>query len=127
MDTYAMEFTNEDLSRARRAALRLADEHGMRGDRATDLVIAVNEAVSNALRYGGGQGRLRLWREGVTLHCEVADSGPGMRSRHLADPRSPASLKVGGRGIWLIHRLADRVAISTGPQGTAVRIAMEIS
>lgn len=90
-------------------------------------MIVVSEAVANVLLHGGGHGRLRLWREGVTLLCEVRDSGPGLPSRYLAkvDPPGPGTL--GGWGIWVMRRLADRVAITTGPDGTAVRIAMEIS
>jgi serine/threonine-protein kinase RsbW len=127
MDTFAMDFTESDLARARLAALRLADEHGLGGERAADLVIVVNEAVANVVLHGGGRGRLRLWREGVTLLCEVRDSGPGLPSRYLAKPDPPVPPTPGGWGIWVIRRLADRVAITTGPGGTAVRIAIKIS
>ena len=127
MDTFAMDFTEGDMARARLAALTLADEHGMRGERAADLVIAVNEAVANVLLHGGGHGRLRLWREGVSLLCEVSDRGPGLPSRYLAELDPPVLAALGGWGIWLMRRLADRVAIATGPDGTAVRITMKIS
>ncbi|MFG1679371.1 ATP-binding protein [Nonomuraea sp. NPDC049269] len=127
MDAFAMDFTEGDLGRARGAALRLADEHGLRGERAADLVIVVNEAVANVLIHGGGRGRLRLWREGVSLLCEVRDSGPGLPSRYLAKTDPPAPATRGHWGIWMMRRLADRVAITTGPHGTAIRMAIKIS
>jgi hypothetical protein len=38
----------------------------------------------------------------------------------------PPAQRPGGWGIWLIRRLADKVAFTTGPGGTAVRIAMTL-
>jgi len=39
----------------------------------------------------------------------------------LAGRRPPAREKLGGRGLLLVHSLADLVRIHTGLDGTAVR------
>ena len=48
------------------------------------LLIVCSELASNAVRHGGGSGRLRLWREGALIHCQVSDHGSG-----IADPMPP--------------------------------------
>jgi anti-sigma regulatory factor (Ser/Thr protein kinase) len=85
-----------------------------------ELVLAVNELATNSIRYGGGRGKLLLWRETDTLVCEIQDAG------HIEDPligRSrPAHNQHTGRGLWLVHQLCDLVQIHSSPAGTAVRV-----
>ena len=90
-----------------------------------DVVLTAHELCSNAVKYGGGSGRLRLWREGRKILCRVSDSGAGM-----ADPAGrglewPAPFAIGGRGLWIARRLAD-VDIDTGPHGTTVTAAVTV-
>ena len=40
-----------------------------------DLVLAVNEIVTNSVRYGGGHGVLRMWETPDTSISEVRDDG----------------------------------------------------
>lgn len=66
----------------------------------TELV--VSELVGNALRYGGGPGRLRLLRHD-RLVVEVSDTGPDLpliQHASLSDE--------GGRGLQLINMLCRR-------------------
>ena len=44
-------------------------------DRTADLVLAVTEVATNSVRYGGGHGALRIWRDDNSLICEVRDRG----------------------------------------------------
>ena len=89
-------------------------------DRAADLVLAVTEVATNSVRYGGGHGALRIWRDDNTLICEVRDHG------HLDYPlvgrRRPAVDTVEGRGVWLVHQLCDLVQIRSYSWGTVVRM-----
>jgi len=38
----------------------------------------------------------------------------------------PETFEVGGRGIWLAHRLCDEVTMATGPIGTTVGLRMAL-
>ncbi|MEV0198941.1 ATP-binding protein [Nonomuraea sp. NPDC050691] len=121
-----MTFTEADVAGARGAVERFALAHGLADERAVDLVLAANEAVVNAIAYGDGKGVLRLWRDGDSVACEIRDHGSGIAERTLDREDPPPMTSAGGWGIWLIRRLADKVAITTGPDGTAVRIAMSL-
>jgi anti-sigma regulatory factor (Ser/Thr protein kinase) len=89
-----------------------------------DLVLAVNELVTNSVQYGGGGGTLRIWREDEdTLVCEVRDRG------FIRDPlvgrMQPPIDQHGGRGLWLVNQLCDLVQIRSAPSGTVVRVRMQ--
>ncbi|MEV0007797.1 SpoIIE family protein phosphatase [Streptomyces sp. NPDC047973] len=64
----------------------------------TELV--VSELVGNALRYGGGPGRLRLLLCDDRLQVELADTGPDLPQIQHADVSDE-----GGRGLQLINLL----------------------
>lgn len=119
-------FAESSLADTRAAVHHHAREQGLLGERLEDFVMAVNECLVNVLAHGGGQGRLRLWREGETLLCEVRDSGGGIPSRYLDESELPEPSQLGGRGIWLIRRLTDGAVFATGPAGTTVLIAKKL-
>jgi anti-sigma regulatory factor (Ser/Thr protein kinase) len=94
--------------------------HAGLGTRRTEnLVVAVNEVVSNSVRHGGGGGTLQLWAESGDVVCEVRDRG------RIADPlagwRRPPTTTEGGRGLWLVNQLCDLVQVRVGG-GTVVRM-----
>ncbi|MEE1926749.1 SpoIIE family protein phosphatase [Streptomyces sp. TRM 70351] len=66
----------------------------------TELILS--ELVTNAIRYGGEPIRVRLLRD-RSLICEVADGSS--TSPHL---RRAATTDEGGRGLFLVARLAQR-------------------
>jgi len=111
-------FGRPDLYRVRAAVAGYALAAGW--TRAVGSVVLVAaELASNAVVHGGGRGVLELWRAGSRLCCRVSDDGPG-----IADPsrmgRRAMLLQPGGRGLWLVRRLADTVIIDTGAPGTTV-------
>lgn len=125
--TFTMAFTEGDVAGARSAVERVARARGMSDERVTDLVLATNEAVVNAVSYGGGQGVLRVWADDGAVYCDIRDFGRGVPMDRLDGGDPPPAQQPGGWGIWLIRRLADKVAFTTGPGGTTVRIAMTLS
>jgi serine/threonine-protein kinase RsbW len=90
----------------------------------SDVVLAVNEAMANAAEFAYGAVK-RAGRMDVQAHCDrsadtltvtVTDQG-SWRSADAA----PKELKR-GRGIPLMHALADRVTVDSSATGTRVRL-----
>jgi anti-sigma regulatory factor (Ser/Thr protein kinase) len=113
-------FVERDLQRLRGAVARWAREQQLEPTPAEELVLAVNELATNSIRYGGGRGTLRMWREGGKLMCEVSDGG------RIADPLAgrvrPELGRSSGRGLWIVNQLCDMVQIRSSRSGTAIRI-----
>jgi anti-sigma regulatory factor (Ser/Thr protein kinase) len=116
----AMRFDMDALPRVREFACHWAARLGLRADAVGDMELAVSELAANSCLHGGGSGTARLWSEEGQVVCEVSDAGT------ITDPlagRRPADMSPhGGRGILLVHHLADLVRVHTGPAGTAIRV-----
>jgi anti-sigma regulatory factor (Ser/Thr protein kinase) len=105
-----------ELVSLREAVAAHADAAGLDRPRTEDLVLIAHELATNAVRHGGGHGRLRLWREGHAIRCRVTDDGPGLPST-VEPPIRPEPGSAGGRGMWLVTRFADRVEIHRNGHG----------
>ncbi|MEV8022894.1 SpoIIE family protein phosphatase [Streptomyces sp. NPDC086554] len=97
-------------SRARRLARSALERWGL--EELTDSVeLLVSEVVTNAVRYASRPVTLRLLRTDV-LRCEVGDDVP-----QLPRLRQARATDEGGRGLYLVNRLARRwgaTRLSTG-------------
>jgi anti-sigma regulatory factor (Ser/Thr protein kinase) len=118
-------FTASDLPLVRQFTGDRARDAGIVEDRRIgDLVLAVYELATNSTRHGGGSGVLRTWEEGDTFLCEIRDSG------HIADPLAGRDRRVddrgGGRGLWIVNHLCDLVQVRSSPDGTVVRLQMDL-
>lgn len=86
------------------------------------VVLAIGEAVSNALEHGppaGGPVRLAFDGDPRQVVVRVADGGEGPATQRLADARLPNDpLATGGRGLYIQAHLAD--AVERGPDGAVV-------
>ncbi|MFI8193728.1 SpoIIE family protein phosphatase [Streptomyces sp. NPDC085946] len=78
----------------------------------TELILS--ELVTNAIRYGGGPIHVRVLRD-RHLICEVFDSSS--TSPHL---RYAAMTDEGGRGLFLVARLAERWGTRYVPGGKVI-------
>ncbi|MFR0357980.1 SpoIIE family protein phosphatase [Streptomyces sediminimaris] len=96
--------------RARRLARRALSRWGME-DLSDSVELLVSEVVTNAVRYASRPVTLRLLRTDV-LRCEVGDDVP-----QLPRLRQARATDEGGRGLYLVNRLARRwgaTRLSTG-------------
>jgi anti-sigma regulatory factor (Ser/Thr protein kinase) len=117
-------FGVDDLVALRSAVAAHASHLGLSARRVADLVLIAHELASNAIRHGGGAGRLRLGRRDGGLCCEVADSGAGLPEPETMGHSRAALMAPGGRGLWIVRQLADRVEITTGAAGTTVSVLL---
>ncbi|MFD4560697.1 SpoIIE family protein phosphatase [Streptomyces sp. NPDC058469] len=95
---------------ARRLARRALARWGME-DMSDSVELLVSEVVTNAVRYASRPVTLRLLRTDV-LRCEVGDDVP-----QLPRLRQARATDEGGRGLYLVNRLARRwgaTRLSTG-------------
>lgn len=97
---------------------------GFGGDRLESFVLAVNEIITNVVLHAGGAGRLVLHTDGPSIWCTITDSGPGIPDRFQRPAEVPEAFDLGGRGLWLAHRLCDEVTMATGPIGTTIGLRM---
>ncbi|MEU1603583.1 ATP-binding protein [Micromonospora matsumotoense] len=116
-------FDQAQVTELRHSVSSCAHSAGLTGQRLDDFVLAVNELITNAVRHGGGQGWLRLWRRPGHLVCEVSDHGNGMSEQQLDDRSRPAPDTAGGWGLWLARELSDAMQVESGTAGTTVRIS----
>ena len=108
-----------EVRRAARSALAGVDPGVV-----DDVLLALDEAVSNAIRHGSRGGRpvrvaLALRRGWIEM--TVQDHGPTpLLPRLPADPPEP--LALGGRGLWLILQLVDEVRLGRVGGGTRLSL-----
>ncbi|MFJ1603397.1 SpoIIE family protein phosphatase [Streptomyces sp. NPDC088253] len=96
--------------RARRLARRALSRWGLE-DMSDSVELLVSEVVTNAVRYASRPVTLRLLRTDV-LRCEVGDDVP-----QLPRLRQARATDEGGRGLYLVNKLARRwgaTRLSTG-------------
>lgn len=80
-----------------------------------NIMIAVTEAVNNAIKHGNSNNKsknvlLSLFLEESMIKFIVKDEGEGFDYADLPDPTAPENLKKpGGRGIFLMKHLSDEV------------------
>ncbi|MFH9676887.1 SpoIIE family protein phosphatase [Streptomyces sp. NPDC017405] len=78
------------------------------------MELVLSELITNAIRYGSDPVRVRLIYD-RTLVCEVADGSS--TSPHL---RYAATTDEGGRGLFLVSRLAERWGTRYTPDGKVI-------
>ncbi|MFI5616522.1 SpoIIE family protein phosphatase [Streptomyces sp. NPDC051567] len=88
--------------RARRFARRALARWGLEEELSDSLELLVSEVVTNAVRYAERPVTLRLLRTDV-LRCEVGDDSP-----QLPRQRRARDTDEGGRGLFLVNRMARR-------------------
>ncbi|WP_241833230.1 SpoIIE family protein phosphatase [Streptomyces caatingaensis] len=95
---------------ARRLARRALDRWAL-GELSDSVELLVSEVITNAVRYAERPITLRLLRTNV-LRCEVGDDVPQLPRLRQARPSDE-----GGRGLYLVNKLARRwgaTRLSTG-------------
>ena len=97
-------------------------------DVVADVLLALDEAVSNAVRHGSRGGEpvlVSVESDGEWVEMTVRDGGPTPRLPRLpAEP--PPVLQTGGRGLWLILQLVDEVRLQRIEDGTRLTMRRRV-
>ena len=115
---YTLELPN-DLRAIERAVTYLVDrgrEIGFDYDRLRlNFRVGVTEALANAMLYGNCRDprkrvRIEAHLTPTEITVQVTDEGRGFDPAKVLDPTLPVNrTRTGGRGIYLIRKLMDRV------------------
>jgi serine/threonine-protein kinase RsbW len=96
------------------------DRYALDEDIYGNIMIAVTEAVNNAIKHGnsGNSSKnvfLSLTLDENLLKFVIKDEGSGFNHDNLPDPTAPENIeKIGGRGIFLMKHLSDEVKFKEG-------------
>ncbi|GGS98717.1 ATP-binding protein [Nonomuraea spiralis] len=107
-----------------RDLVRIHGRHGgLAGERLEDLVLAVNEAVTNVLDHGGSAGLVTATRDAIGVCVEILDTAGRLSPDHL-DAAGVDPTASHGFGLWVIQQLCDSVALEQTGLGSRLRLRM---
>jgi serine/threonine-protein kinase RsbW len=92
-----------------------------------NVMLALSEAVTNAIVHGNKQDsdkkvHIKASQSNQKLTISIKDEGEGFDPSSLPDPLQDENLlKEGGRGVYLIEQFADEVTYSEGGTKITVR------
>ena len=91
------------------------DKFKLEDDIYGNIMIAVTEAVNNAIKHGNQNDKeknvhLALKLEDGVIQFEIKDEGAGFDYKNLPDPTAPENLEKPGRILALLEQSAEDVA-----------------
>jgi len=123
----------DSVAEVEEAAEKLTQASGLDEDEAFRVVMAVREAVVNAVLHGNAYDpnkhvAVSLENTGTSLVFTVADQGEGLDPDKSPDPLAPENLLRGtGRGIFLIRSFLDEVHFRQLHPGTEVTLIKHLA
>ena len=93
-------------------------EHNIHEDAYGNILVAVTEAVNNAIQHGNKYDAAKKVKvdyelEDDTIAFTVTDEGRGFDYYNLPDPTAPENIEnTDGRGVFLMKHLADQIIFS---------------
>ena len=117
-----MTSTSDNMRLVERLVEDVCDVFNVHQDNYGNILIALTEAVNNAI-YHGNQGnpekRIKIGFESgeKNIKFSVSDEGIGFDFNSLPDPTDPLNIdKLNGRGVFLMKNLADKVEFNNNGQ-----------
>ncbi len=95
-----------------------------------NILVAITEAVNNAIYHGNKSDpdkkiAITFKSDPKKMTFMVSDEGKGFDFKHLPDPTDPKNIeKPTGRGVYLMHRLADNVEFTD--KGRSVSLEFDL-
>ncbi len=120
----------ENIALAEKLIDEACAQHGVHESLYGNILIALTEAVNNAIHHGNKLDPAKR----VTMGYEVkdgriifvvGDEGPGFDHDNLPDPTDPQNIeKPHGRGVFLMRALADSVEFSDNGATAALAFSL---
>jgi serine/threonine-protein kinase RsbW len=107
----------------------ITNEIGINQDSYGKILIAVLEAVNNAIIHGNKLNnnktvKIDFSTQKKDLNVSVTDEGSGFDPEKVPDPTMPENLElINGRGVFLMSRLADEIKFN--PKGNSVKLTFK--
>ncbi len=115
METISFASKGENITIVERLIDDLCDRHHIQEEHYGNILIALTEAVNNAIYHGNKQDPSKI----VVLNYDaspeqfffrIEDQGPGFDYDNVPDPTAPENLeKPNGRGVFLMRHLSDQI------------------
>ncbi len=121
----------ENINIAEKLIDDLCEKHSVSENHYGNILIAITEAVNNAIHHGNKldpekKVTLGYSVKGDKLSFVVSDEGPGFDFENLPDPTEPENIeKPHGRGVFLMKALADEVEFDQN--GAEVEMSFDLS
>lgn len=109
---------------------KVCEDLSLNEDNYGNILIAVTEAVNNAIVHGNGSVEEKLVKVNVQKNEEgvifsIEDQGVGFDFENLPDPTAPENIeKPDGRGIFLMKNLSDAVEFDNNGSKVSITFAM---
>lgn len=96
-----------------------------------NVLVSITEAVNNAILHGNKSDRNKFVVLGTTrmkknICFRISDEGQGFDPASVPDPTLPENLECcGGRGVFLMNQLSDRVVFSDNGRTVEIEFALK--
>jgi serine/threonine-protein kinase RsbW len=99
--------------------------------RLNNLLLAVNEAISNAMIHGNKAStekkvslKVEIYEDALKVY--IKDEGKGFNPEEVPDPTSPENIfRDSGRGLYIMKSCMDEVSYNFTPEGTELVLSMK--
>ncbi len=123
--------TIEGIAEVEKIVQEICEKFEIPEDLFGNILIAITEAVNNAIYHGNKSDSTKkvlveFYHHQNQLIFTITDKGNGFDYQNLPDPTLPENItKIGGRGIFIIHQLADHVQFKN--KGRTIEIKFNVS
>lgn len=121
---------SEETYRIERFVEEICDQYYINNSYFGNILIAIEEAVNNAIVHGNGNDRNKTVRIKFTptpagLEFTIRDEGDGFDFNSIPDPLTGEETNYNGRGLFLIRALSDETSFNK--KGNKISILFKIS
>lgn len=110
---------------------RIFSEYELDAKMYPNVLVTITEAVNNAILHGNKSDcskfvSLKTSRQRRHISFKISDEGQGFDPASIPDPTLPENLeRCGGRGVFLMRRLSDRVVFSDNGRTVEIKFMVQ--